>query len=57
VKHQEEFRESRLKGLLVNIENSTCYDLDKATLAYRGLFENKTDLNMKLIKKVLGYIK
>ena len=57
VKHQEKFRDSGLKGLLINIENSTCYDLGKAKEAYVGKFENRTDLNLPLIKKVLDYIK
>ncbi|MDD3626937.1 MAG: DUF116 domain-containing protein [bacterium] len=57
VKHQEEFRNSGLKGLLVNIENSTCYDLGKAKEAYLGRFENRTDLNLNLIRKVLMYLK
>jgi len=57
VKHQEEFRESGLRGLLINVENSTCYDLGQAQLAYSGLFESQTELNIPLIKKVLNYIK
>ncbi len=57
VKHQEEFRESGLRGLLINIESSTCYDLGKAQLAYEGRFENQTSLNLPLIKKVMEYLK
>ncbi len=57
VKHQEEFRKSGLKGLLIDIENSTCYDLGKTKEAYRGRFKNQTQLNIPLIKKVLEYIR
>ncbi len=53
VKHQEEFFESGLKGLLINIENTTCYDLGKAKEAYAGKFENQTTLNLPLIRKTL----
>ncbi len=57
IKHQEEFRKSGLKGLLIDIENSTCYDLGKAKEAYHGKFESQTQLNLKLIEKVLNFIK
>ncbi len=56
VKHQEEFFESGLRGILVNIENTTCYELDKAKEAYAGRFESQTNLNLPLIKKVLGLL-
>ena len=56
IKHQEEFRDSGLLGLLVDIENSTCYDLGKAREAYLGKFDSQTELNLKLIKKVLDYV-
>lgn len=56
IKHQEEFFKSGLKGLLINIENTTCYDLDKAKEAYAGKFESQTTLNLKLIKKTLDII-
>ncbi len=57
IKHQDAFRESNLKGLLINVESSTCYDLGQAKLAYEGKFESETNLNLKLINKVLNYIK
>jgi lipoate-protein ligase A len=53
VKHQEEFIGSGLKGLLIDVRDSTCYDLGKAHEAYAGTFENKTSLDMGLIEKVL----
>jgi len=57
IKHQEEFRESGLKAILIDIRNSSCYDLGKAKEAYEGRFENQTQLDLSLIKKVLDYIK
>ena len=57
VKHQEEFRDSGLKGLLVDVKDSTCYDLGKTHEAYLGRFENQTNLDMELISKVLKYLK
>lgn len=56
VKHQEEFRDSGLRGLLIDIKDSTCYDLGKARQAYAGKFENQTNLDLELIKKVMGYL-
>lgn len=56
VKHQEEFRESGLRGLLIDIKDSTCYDLGKARKAYAGRFENQTNLDIELIKRVLIYL-
>lgn len=53
VKHQEEFIGCGLKGLLIDVQDSTCYDLDKAHQAYAGTFENKTSLDMGLIGKVI----
>ena len=57
VKHQEEFRDSKLRGLLIDVESSTCYDLGKAHLAYLGKFEQQTHLNVPLIRKVVEYVK
>jgi len=56
VKHQEEFRNSGLRGLLIDIENSTCYDLGKAKEAYLGKFESRTDLNLELIEKIVNIL-
>lgn len=57
VKHQEEFRESGLKGLLINVKDSTCYDLGEAHKAYAGTFESKTGLDMELTQKVIRFVK
>jgi lipoate---protein ligase len=56
IKHQEEFIESGLAGLLVNVKDSTCYDLGKAHKAYAGTFENQTNLELDLVKKVIDFV-
>ncbi len=56
IKHQEEFFESGLRGVLINIEDTTCYELGKAKDAYAGRFESQTNLNLPLINKTLSII-
>jgi len=53
IKHQKNFERSGIPALLLNIKSETCYDLGKASFAYEGQFENQTDLNIGLLKKVL----
>ncbi len=53
LKHLDDFRKSRLPGILVDINNTTCYDLGKARDAYRGVFENETEINVPLLSEVL----
>jgi lipoate-protein ligase A len=57
VKHQEEFRDSGLKGVLINVKDSTCYDLGEAHNAYVGTFESKTELDTYLVEKILEFVK
>jgi len=55
-KHQQEMEEIRGRGVLINLDSTTCYDLGKGTLAYKGRFENKTCLNTRLIEKTLRHL-
>ena len=55
-KHQEEMEQVKARGVLVNLDSTTCYDLGKASLAYRGNFDNKTNLNLDLIAKTLRHL-
>jgi lipoate---protein ligase len=55
-KHQTEMEEVRARGVLVNLDSTTCYDLGKASVAYKGAFDNKTSLNMDLIAKTLRHL-
>jgi lipoate-protein ligase A len=46
-------RDISAKGILVNLDSTTCYDLGKGTTAYKGEFDNQTQLNIDLIEKTL----
>ncbi len=52
-KHLEDFERSGVPGILIDIDNTTCYDLGKEKEAYKGNFESQTDINIDLLKKVL----
>lgn len=51
-KHQREMEGSGARGVLVNLDSTTCYDLGKGMDAYRGRFDNQTEMNQGLIEKV-----
>jgi lipoate---protein ligase len=53
LKRQEAFKKAGLPGLLLDIENITCYELKQEEQAYRGSFETQTHLRLDLLKKVL----
>ena len=42
-----------MPGILLDIDNTTCYDLDQARQAYAGTFESQTALNLELLETVL----
>jgi lipoate-protein ligase A len=52
-KHQREMEQVKARGVLVNLDSTTCYDLGKGMSAYKGSFDNKTSLNLPLIEKTL----
>ena len=52
-KHVDDFQRSRLPGILLDIDNTTCYDLDQAKEAYAGVFESQTSLDLGLLDCVL----
>lgn len=54
-KHRDELEEVGVPGLIVDIDDQTCYDLGKEEEAYRGTFEIQTQLKMRLISKLLSY--
>lgn len=53
-KHAGDFRRSQMPGILLDIDNTTCYDLDQAQAAYAGRFEKQTVLNLALLETVLN---
>lgn len=52
-KHVNDFEKAGVPGILLNIDNTTCYELDQAKDAYAGEFKSQTDVNMDLLKTVL----
>jgi lipoate---protein ligase len=52
-KHVDDFKRSGMPGILLDIDNTTCYDLDQAKEAYAGSFESQTELNLDLLEVVL----
>lgn len=52
-KHVDDFKRSQMPGILLDIDNTTCYDLDQAKEAYAGTYESQTDLNLDLLQAVL----
>ena len=52
-KHIEDFERSGIPAILVDIDNTTCYELGKEQDAYKGNFESQTEINVDLLKKVL----
>jgi lipoate---protein ligase len=54
-KHRPDFERLGLPGILVDVEQSTCYDLGQEQKAFKGQFENQTHLNLSLLRRVLEY--
>ena len=53
IKHLDDFEKSGMPGIMLDIDNTTCYDLDQTRKAYAGKFENQTALNLDLLQSVL----
>lgn len=56
IKHEHDFERAGLPGILINIDNTTCYELGEENRAYAGMFEKKTDLRVDLLKKVVSMV-
>jgi lipoate-protein ligase A len=52
-KHQLEMEASGARGVLVNLNSTTCYDLGKGMEAYHGQYDHQTFMNGPLIMKVI----
>jgi lipoate-protein ligase A len=52
-KHVDDFKKSGLPGILLDIDDTTCYDLDQAKQAYAGQFDRQTNVNLELLETVL----
>ena len=54
VKHREDFEKAGMAGLLIDIENTSCYELDQERDAKEGRFKGETQLNLNVLEKVIG---
>ncbi len=54
VKHFRTFQEAGTPGLLVDIGNSTCYELSRERDAYMGEFDEQTELKLELLERLLA---
>lgn len=52
-KHVSDFEKAGVPGILLNIDNTTCYDLDQAKEAYAGEFSSQTCVNQDLLGTIL----
>jgi len=54
LKRHRAFQESGLSCAIVDIDNTTCYELEEENLAYKGKFERETQLKTGVLEKVLN---
>jgi lipoate-protein ligase A len=54
IKHADDFRRAGVPGILLDINNTTCYELDQAREAYAGGCDRQTSLNIELLNSVFG---
>jgi lipoate-protein ligase A len=54
IKHLNDFREAGLPGILLDIDSTTCYELDQVREAYAGQFTSQTSINLDLLDAVLN---
>jgi lipoate-protein ligase A len=57
VKHREDFEKAGMAGILINIDNTSCYDLDQETEAKEGAFGGETQLKLDVLEKLLDSTK
>lgn len=53
LKHADTFNSTGIPGMLIDIEQSTCFDLGRELEAQQGRFENHTDLKIDILTKTL----
>jgi len=51
-KHREDLEKFGIPALLIDIDDRTCYDLDKQKEAYKGNFEAQTKLKLDILFKI-----
>jgi len=52
-KHHADFLDTKVPGLLIDVDDSTCYELGEEQEAYVGDFEGQTNLKLDLIVRLL----
>lgn len=52
-KHVNDFEKAGIPGILLEIDNTTCYELDQMEDAYAGEFKSQTNINMDLLQTIL----
>jgi lipoate-protein ligase A len=57
IKHRKDFEKSGIPGVLINLEDSTCYDLGEQLKAKEGIFEGETKLKTGLLEKIIGIVR
>lgn len=53
-RHVDDFEKAGVPGIVLDIDNTTCYELDQAKEAYAGNFESQTHVNLDLLNTVLN---
>ena len=53
-KHVDDFERAGIPGILIDIDSTTCYELDQAKEAYAGNFASQTNVNLDLLDIVLN---
>ncbi|MBI4776799.1 MAG: DUF116 domain-containing protein [Deltaproteobacteria bacterium] len=53
-KHVDDFERLGLPGIFLDIDDTTCYELDQAKEAYAGKFSSQTQVNLGLLEEVLN---
>jgi lipoate---protein ligase len=52
-KHAIDFEKAGIPGILLDIDSTTCYELDQVKEAYAGEFSSQTSVNLDLLDTVL----
>lgn len=56
VKRNEAFRTAGMTGIIVDIDDETCYELSREEDAYAGVFTGQTTLKTSLLDRLLGCV-
>jgi lipoate-protein ligase A len=56
VKRHEAFRHAGMTGVLIDIDDDTCYDLSRESEAYAGRFTGHTSLKSGILEKLMAHV-